>query len=74
MLTLVYTRIQVVLLHDYICVVLNKVTHLTLSNCLALIVAHECEIVFFRQFGHCCGSHSDWANQCLPYESLSYTY
>lgn len=62
MLTLVYTRIHVALPHDYICVALNKMTHLTLSNNSAVIVAHECEIVFCRQLVHCQGSHSDWAN------------
>lgn len=53
MLTLVYTRIHVALPHDYICVALNKMTHLTLSNNSALIVAGECEIVFRRQLVHC---------------------
>lgn len=68
MLTLVYTWIHVTLPHDYICVTLNKMTHLTLSNNSAVIVAHECEIAFCRQLVHCYGRHSDWANQCLPYE------
>lgn len=40
MLTLVYTQIHVGLLHDYICVAPNKMTHLTLSNNSAVIVAH----------------------------------
>ena len=60
MLTLVYTRIHVALPHDYICVALNKMTHLTLSNNSAVIVAHECEIVFCRQLVHCHGSHALW--------------
>lgn len=71
MLTLVYTRIHVALPHDYICVALNKMIHLTLSNNSAVIVARECEIVFCRQLVHCHGSHSD---QCLPYELLRLTY
>lgn len=74
MLTLIYTRIHVALPHDYICVALNKMTHLTLSNNSAVIVVHECEIVFCRQLVHCHGSHSGWANQCLPHELLGPTY
>lgn len=70
MLTLVYTRIHVALPHDYICVALNKMTHLTLSNNSAVIVARECEIVFCRQLVHCHDSHSDWVYRCLPYELL----
>lgn len=58
MLTLVYTRIHIALPHDYICVALNKMTYLTLSNNSGVIVAHECEIVFCRQLVHCHGSNT----------------
>lgn len=74
MLTLVHTQIHVVLPHDYICVALNKMTHLTLSNNLTVILVSECEIMFFRQLVHCQGSHSDWVKQCFPYESSLCTY
>lgn len=67
MLTLVYTRIHVALPHDYICVALNKMTHLTLSNNSAVIVAHECEIVFCRQLVHCHGTHSHWARPVFAF-------
>ena len=40
MLTLVYTQTHVAMPHDYSCVVLNKMTHLTLSDNSAGIVAH----------------------------------
>lgn len=63
MLTLVCTPIHVVRLHDYICVALNKTTHLTLSNNFAVMVAHECEIGFFRWLLHCHGSRTEWAEQ-----------
>lgn len=59
MLTLVYTRVHVAPLHDYICVALNKMTHLTLSNNSALIVVHEWEIVYCKQLVHSHGSRSE---------------
>lgn len=58
MLTLVYTQTHVALPHDYICVALNKMTHLTLSNNSAVIAVRECEIVFCRQLAHCHGSRT----------------
>lgn len=74
MLTLVCTRVHVALSHDYICAALNKMTHLTLSNNSAVIVAVECEIVFCTHSVHCHGSRSLRANRCLPYELLSHTH
>lgn len=72
MLTLVCTPIHVVRLHDYICVALNKTTHLTLSNNFAVIVAHECEIGFFRWLLHCHGSRTSEPSKNPLYESQLY--